>query len=73
MQKRITLNTFRRLTAAEEIMIRATMPRTSAADIVPLAHRSVASPAEIIARRQASRLVRPVPVLTVTIAEVARA
>lgn len=62
-----TLNVFKSIVRLEEQMIRASMPRTSAADPKPTtpwvdAHRAV------VASRSGSRLVRP---LTYTLAEVA--
>lgn len=69
MRPRITLNTFRRIDRIEEQMIRAAMPRTSAADPEPLAVHAAPTQTEVVARRSGSRLVRP---LTATIAEVVR-
>jgi hypothetical protein len=65
MKKRITLHTFRRVGAAEEAMMRAVMPRASAADPEPL-QRFAAPAVEEVARRGGARLVRP---LTFTLAE----
>ena len=44
MRRTITLNTFRKVHVAEEAIIRASMPRTSAADIEPLAFYANAGP-----------------------------
>lgn len=66
--KRITLHTFRKMAAAEEIMLRGAMPRVSAGDPVglretfPVGSRT----AVVVAARGATRLVRP---LTATVAE----
>lgn len=69
MRPRITLNTFRRVAKLEENMIRASMPRTAAADATPLpVFAGVAT--ETVAVRGGVRLVRP---LTATLQEVARA
>ena len=65
MRSRFTLQTLRRYSQIEEQMIRASMPRTSAADSAPLIP-SFARDAIAIASRGGSRLVRP---LTATIAE----
>lgn len=64
--RRITLNTLRRLTAAEEAMMRAVMPRASARDaeaLVPAHAQGV----RVLAVRGGLRLVRP---LTATVQEV---
>ena len=63
------LATVRSVRRLEEQMMRAMMPRTSAADPTPLPAFAAPSAAEILARRRGSRLVRPVPGLTFTIAE----
>lgn len=39
MQKRITLSTFRKVERAEEVMLRAVMPRTAASDPEPIESR----------------------------------
>lgn len=72
MRPRITLNTLRRLSAAEEAMMRACMPHADAADPAPLP-RFAAPAAHEVARRTGSRLVRPVAPLTFTLAEVRHA
>jgi len=66
MRKTITLSTFRRMHAAEEQMMRATMPRISASDPEPTRPAFAAAPV-VLASRNGSRLVRP---LTATIEEV---
>lgn len=66
--KKITLNTFRKMDVAEEIMIRVVMPTTSARDLAPLVPHFLPARSETVARRAGSRLVRP---LTFTLAEVA--
>lgn len=67
---RATVSIFRRHVIAEEQMIRAAMPRTSAADPEPLvtARRAVV----VVANRGNARLVKVVPSLTFTLAEVTR-
>lgn len=70
MTRRITLNTFRRVAKLEETMIRASMPRTAAADPVPLPVFATPGVYETVSVRAGLRLVRP---LTATIAEAARA
>ena len=69
---RITLATFRRLAAAEETMMRGSMPLTSARDLAPLPAFHAPSASELVAARSGSRLVRPVPALTYTLAEAVR-
>lgn len=64
--RRVTLATFRRMSAAEESMIRASMPRTSAVD----PSRSPSEAVDFTAHVDRSVNVRP---LTATMAEVARA
>lgn len=44
MTKRITLNTFRKVAKAEESMIRAAMPKTSASDPEPIPFYANARP-----------------------------
>ena len=60
MRNRITLNTFRRLGVAEEVMLRGSMPRTSAADPDPLPLFAAPEVGEVVmvARRDGSRLMR---------------
>ena len=71
MRKRISLATFRRVAAAEEAMIRATMPRTSAADSDVVLSYGKPSRAEVLAKRAGTRLVRVVAApLTYTLADV---
>jgi hypothetical protein len=64
--KRITLSTFRKVSAAEEMMMRAMMPTISAADPVPLPKFAAAAPV-VVASTAGTRLVKP---LTATLAEV---
>ena len=66
MRPRVSLKTFRKISAAEEAMIRATMPRTSAADPLPLPAFAAPRAVSVVANRDGSRLVRP---LTATLAE----
>ena len=73
MKRHLTLATFRKVETLHEMMIRATMPRTSAADQTPLLAFAAPTASEVIARRVGSRLVRPVPVLTFKLEEVAHA
>lgn len=73
MKKRITLNTFRKMNVAEEQMIRATMPRTSAADVAPLVPHFAAERSTVVATVAGTRLARrSMAALTYTMAEVAR-
>lgn len=67
--KHISLSTFRRVSDAEEAMIRASMPRTAAADPTPL-WVAEQHAVQVVSNRSGSRLVRP---LTYTIAEAAKA
>ena len=67
------LATVRSVHRLEEQMMRAMMPRTNAADPTPLPAFAAPSTTEIRARHRDSRLVRPVPALTFTLAEVAHA
>ena len=69
MTKRITLNTFRKVSRMEETMIRAVMPQTSAAD--PLQVETPITPR--VSVRVLSNGVRLVKPLTATLAEVANA
>lgn len=62
-----TLSAFRAFTKAEERMIRASMPKTAAADPTPLPAFAAPQFGEVVARRNGSRLVRP---LTFKLAEV---
>ena len=57
---------FRRYAAIEESMIRGAMPRTSMIDPEPIANRRLVVS---VANRGTSRLMRLVPVLSVSIAE----
>lgn len=70
MRSRITLHTFRKIAKLEEQMLRATMPRISAADAAPLEPHFAPTATEVVARRAGSRLVKP---LTATLAEVVNA
>ena len=58
MRTRITLSTFRKVGAMEETMMRATMPRTSAADPEPLVRFAMPAAGEVVARRDGTRLMR---------------
>ncbi|HET9024815.1 MAG TPA: hypothetical protein VFN64_09600 [Burkholderiaceae bacterium] len=69
MRPKITLKTFRRLGQAEETMIRAAMPRTSARDAEPLPVFAARDAVVVAETPHGVRLVRP---LTFTIGEVAR-
>ena len=64
MQKRFTVNMFRKLAAADEALLRAVMPRTAAACPEPLPRFAPVAP---VAALQGTRLVRP---LTYTMSEV---
>jgi hypothetical protein len=66
MTKKVSLATLRRLTATEEMMLRAVMPRTSEQDATPLAPSFAPAPGEVVSRRSGSRLVRP---LTYTLSD----
>lgn len=57
---------FRRYARAEDAMVRYSMPKTDAVEIAALSDPRVR---EVIAGRSGSRLVRIVPVLSVSIAE----
>lgn len=73
MKHRITLNTFRKLNAAEEQMIRSTMPRTSAADATPLAPHFAQERSTVVGSVGGTRLARRShAALTYTLSEVAR-
>ena len=66
--KRVTLNTFRRMTAAEEHMMRAVMPKTSAADAEPLVPHMGRPAVQVVARTQSgARLVKAAQPLTFTL------
>lgn len=67
-----TVATFRAFSRIEEQMIRAAMPRTAAADPAPLP-AFAAEGRLAVATRGASRLVRPCPALTATVAELLEA
>ena len=72
MKKRITLNTFRKVTALEETMARAMMPRTSEADATPLAPHYAQERSTVVGTVAGTRLARrSVAALTYTLAEVA--
>ena len=67
------LSMFRRMDRVEEQLVRACMPRTAQADPEALPAFAAATRMEVLARRCGTRLLRPVPSLTFTIAEVANA
>jgi len=69
---RSNASTFRRFAAVEEQMIRNAMPQTSVADPEPLA-LAARRLSVVVSNRGLTRLVRVVPTLTFTIAEVANA
>lgn len=68
MKKTITLHTFRKVARAEEQMLRAMMPRTSAADPLPIETSS--TPRVVVRSVNGLRLVKP---LTFTMQEVVNA
>ena len=68
MKTRITLNTYRRIGKAEETMIRAAMPQTSARDAEALEPFGGRVEINVLARRAGCNLVAP---LTATLAAVA--
>jgi hypothetical protein len=71
MKRTVTLHTFRKLARAEEAMMRASMPRTSAADAAPLTSPILPARADVAVARVPRRFVAPGP-LTYTLAEVRR-
>ena len=70
MKKTITLSTFRKIERAEEQMLRACMPLTSAACPEPI--ETAIAPRVVVRSVGGVRLVRMAP-LTATLAEVAHA
>jgi len=69
---RATVSTFRRAAVAEEQMIRASMPLTSAADPMPLRRNGEERATIVVANHGSSRLVSLRPVVTFTLGDVAR-
>lgn len=65
-----TLSAFRKFSAIEEAMIRASMPRTSASDPEPLPRFAASPKTVLVANRFGPNLVRP---LTFRLSEVANA
>lgn len=59
-------NLFRRMAAADDLMVRGAMPQTAAADPVVVNNDRVVV---VVANRGGARLVRVAPVLKVTIGE----
>lgn len=68
--RKTTIHVFRKLSRLEEMMIRAAMPRTSAADPEPLPVFAAPDPVVLATSATGLRLVKP---LTATLSEVARA